>query len=237
MEDEKQHDEKKISVFVFNIPNHWTEDTLCEHFEGFGDFLQCNIVENKDGSHKGYGFVDYGSVYCARAAIEEMNGYDADGKYLKVDFKNGSKNDSAKASAPHAVPPRVVPPRVPPSQQKPPPPHASPPHMFQKSSEAEPGGQPKPTKEGRVYGPENALSEEETALQDAIVERIMLIVSDGESIDLPAIAEGVGVQQAMDLLMFSDVTEMEVWLTDRDSVVCLVLDYSLGDARVHLLPM
>ena len=67
------------------MPWSYKDDTLRELFEEHGEVSDAKvIVDRMSGRSRGFGFVEMASEEDAATAIEALNGYDADGRELKV---------------------------------------------------------------------------------------------------------------------------------------------------------
>ena len=75
-------------LFVYNIPEYSTNETLYSLFSRYGAIN--SVKPYKDGSNrcKGFGFVHMINYNDACSAIRELNGVSYDGKILQVRFKN-----------------------------------------------------------------------------------------------------------------------------------------------------
>jgi len=86
------------NVFIFHVPNDWTEGDLRNHFSHYGQMVSCRLsTDPSTGRNKGFGFVSYTSIPMAIAAVNGMNGFqvNADGKRLKVQIKKGEEQYAA----------------------------------------------------------------------------------------------------------------------------------------------
>jgi RNA recognition motif-containing protein len=64
------------NLFIFHIPNHFTNVDMYQLFSPFGNLLSVRIMVEKDtGRSRGFGFVSYDSPESAALAIKELNGY------------------------------------------------------------------------------------------------------------------------------------------------------------------
>ncbi|XP_027069171.2 polyadenylate-binding protein 8 isoform X2 [Coffea arabica] len=73
------------TLFVRNLPD-WADIELLEFlFLKYGKIWYINIPRRPDGQSADYGFVQFDSDEPCRAAIEEMNGYEALGVSLRVE--------------------------------------------------------------------------------------------------------------------------------------------------------
>ncbi|HTX71579.1 MAG TPA: RNA-binding protein [Rectinemataceae bacterium] len=72
-------------LYVGNLSYNTYEASLREHFQNFGQITSVKIITDRDsGNSKGFGFVEMGSDAEAQAAIAGMNGYELDGRQIKV---------------------------------------------------------------------------------------------------------------------------------------------------------
>jgi RNA recognition motif. (a.k.a. RRM, RBD, or RNP domain) len=64
------------NLFIFHIPNHYTNLDMYHLFLPYGNLLSVRImVERDSGRSRGFGFVSYDSAESAAMAIKELNGY------------------------------------------------------------------------------------------------------------------------------------------------------------------
>eukprot|EP00929_Paragymnodinium_shiwhaense_P029196 TRINITY_DN16791_c0_g1_i1.p1 TRINITY_DN16791_c0_g1~~TRINITY_DN16791_c0_g1_i1.p1 ORF type:complete len:339 (+),score=80.68 TRINITY_DN16791_c0_g1_i1:107-1123(+) len=75
------------NLFVYHIPNSWSDDIFRQHFEHFGTILSCKVQTDPDGRPRGFGFCSFSAPDAAQAAISAMHGFPVDGKHLKVQLK------------------------------------------------------------------------------------------------------------------------------------------------------
>jgi RNA recognition motif-containing protein len=72
-------------LYVGNLSYNTNESTLRDLFQAYGQVASVKVITDRDsGQSKGFGFVEMGSDNEARAAISSLNGYDCDGRQLKV---------------------------------------------------------------------------------------------------------------------------------------------------------
>lgn len=67
-------------LYVGNLSYSVTNEQLEKLFSNYGEVKQVNIIEGK-----GFGFVEMGSNSEAKKAKEVLNGYEFEGRTLKVD--------------------------------------------------------------------------------------------------------------------------------------------------------
>jgi CUG-BP- and ETR3-like factor len=76
------------NLFIFHIPNHFTNLDMWQLFCHYGTLLSVRIMVEKDtGRSRGFGFVSYDSPDSAALAIKELNGFVIGNKRLKVQHK------------------------------------------------------------------------------------------------------------------------------------------------------
>eukprot|EP01124_Arcella_intermedia_P003863 TRINITY_DN12173_c0_g1_i2.p1 TRINITY_DN12173_c0_g1~~TRINITY_DN12173_c0_g1_i2.p1 ORF type:complete len:318 (+),score=48.68 TRINITY_DN12173_c0_g1_i2:91-1044(+) len=82
------------SVFVGNIPYDATEESLIEIFQEAGPVVNFRLVFDKEtGKPKGYGFCEYKDSATALSAMRNLNGFDMNGRSLRVDFAEKGLDD------------------------------------------------------------------------------------------------------------------------------------------------
>ncbi|KAL8513480.1 hypothetical protein ACS0TY_012809 [Phlomoides rotata] len=80
------------NLFIFHILQEYGDEDLAKLFEPFGKILSAKVfVDKATGISKCFGFVSYDSAAAAQEAIKRMNGFQLDGKTLKVQLKRDSK--------------------------------------------------------------------------------------------------------------------------------------------------
>eukprot|EP00934_Nitzschia_sp_Nitz4_P007917 Nitzschia sp. Nitz4//scaffold147_size54853//22601//24581//NITZ4_006617-RA/size54853-augustus-gene-0.4-mRNA-1//-1//CDS//3329536693//7907//frame0 len=82
------------NLFIFHIPNHFTNVDMYNLFCPYGNLLSVRIMVEKDtGRSRGFGFVSYDNPEAAALAIKELNGCAIGNKRLKVQHKQIRPND------------------------------------------------------------------------------------------------------------------------------------------------
>ncbi|HEY8521000.1 MAG TPA: RNA-binding protein [Gammaproteobacteria bacterium] len=72
-------------LYVGNLPFSTTEDDLAAKFGQCGTVESAKLITDRDtGRSKGFGFVEMSSEAEARAAIEQLNGTDYQGRPMTV---------------------------------------------------------------------------------------------------------------------------------------------------------
>eukprot|EP00746_Dinoflagellata_sp_MGD_P146205 gnl/MRDRNA2_/MRDRNA2_78715_c0_seq1.p1 gnl/MRDRNA2_/MRDRNA2_78715_c0~~gnl/MRDRNA2_/MRDRNA2_78715_c0_seq1.p1 ORF type:complete len:693 (+),score=160.97 gnl/MRDRNA2_/MRDRNA2_78715_c0_seq1:206-2284(+) len=89
----------ETNLFLFNLPVHWVEQDILQHFTPFGRIVRSTVSRGGNGISKGYGFCAFESYESAQVAIANMNGFHIDGKILKVSLKSvaGTSTKASKA--------------------------------------------------------------------------------------------------------------------------------------------
>ncbi|OEH80414.1 RNA binding protein [Cyclospora cayetanensis] len=94
--EEKSHGPPGANLFILHIPNEWTGDDLLRHFSPFGALKSAKIaVDRHTRRNRGFAFVDYQDVNSAIAAVSIMDGYQVNGKRLKVRIKTEEAYEEA----------------------------------------------------------------------------------------------------------------------------------------------
>lgn len=94
------------NLFIFHIPNHFTNLNMWELFCRFGNLLSVRIMVEKDtGRSRGFGFVSYDSPDAAALAIKELNGFVIGNKRLKVQHKQIRGESGGHQQHDHSRPP------------------------------------------------------------------------------------------------------------------------------------
>lgn len=75
--------ESKTSLFVANLPFSATDESLSELFSKFS-LKSAHVVTRKNGSSKGYGFVEVADEAAQKRAIEELNDLEIEGRKVSV---------------------------------------------------------------------------------------------------------------------------------------------------------
>jgi RNA recognition motif-containing protein len=74
-----------FNIYVGNLSFDTTEEQLRGLFEEHGEVLRANIITDRDtGRPRGFGFVEMADANQGRAAIEQINGKEIDGRCLTV---------------------------------------------------------------------------------------------------------------------------------------------------------
>ncbi|WMV36262.1 hypothetical protein MTR67_029647 [Solanum verrucosum] len=82
------------NLFIYHIPQEFGDQELANTFREFGTVLSAKVfVDKASGVSKCFGFVSYDSPDAAQSAIKMMNGFQLDGKKLKVQLKRENKQN------------------------------------------------------------------------------------------------------------------------------------------------
>jgi polyadenylate-binding protein len=79
------------NLFIKNIPAEVKPREFYEFFLQFGDIASAKLPEDDDGSHLGYGYINYASPQSAALAIKEADGSETWGS--KIEVKNFQKKN------------------------------------------------------------------------------------------------------------------------------------------------
>jgi len=79
-------------VYISNLNKILNEDDIKEKFSKFGPIAEINIIkEPNNNESRGFGFITFENSKDAKAAVDEMNGYELKGKIINVDFSKRLK--------------------------------------------------------------------------------------------------------------------------------------------------
>ncbi|KAK6020594.1 hypothetical protein OSTOST_13746, partial [Ostertagia ostertagi] len=79
-----------IPNLVGNISYEVPEDTIRQIFSKVGHVVHIKMVHDREtGKPKGYGFIEFLDVQTAELAIRNLNGYEVNGRQLRVDSAAG----------------------------------------------------------------------------------------------------------------------------------------------------
>lgn len=74
-----------MNIYVGNLIHSATEEAVRQLFEGFGTVVAVRIIKDRfTGQSRGFAFVDMANNDDATAAISQLNGYDFEGRRLRV---------------------------------------------------------------------------------------------------------------------------------------------------------
>ncbi|MEO6132597.1 MAG: RNA-binding protein [Saprospiraceae bacterium] len=96
-----------MKLFVAKLPQNVTSERLKAMFETYGGVLDAKVITDRDtGMSKCYGFVEMDSEDGARAAIENLNGVEMEGKEVLVKESDPAprSNDRGRSGPPRSGP-------------------------------------------------------------------------------------------------------------------------------------
>ncbi len=74
-------------IYVGNLDYGVTKDQLEELFSEVGQVTDAVVITDRNtGRSKGFGFVEFGTEEAATKAVEKFNGFDFQGRELKIDY-------------------------------------------------------------------------------------------------------------------------------------------------------
>ncbi len=74
-----------MNIYVGNLPFQTTDGELETLFSSHGQVHSANVITDREtGRSRGFGFVEMDDDAEARRAIEELDGYEMDGRRLRV---------------------------------------------------------------------------------------------------------------------------------------------------------
>eukprot|EP00918_Siedleckia_nematoides_P041425 GHVU01090009.1.p1 GENE.GHVU01090009.1~~GHVU01090009.1.p1 ORF type:complete len:318 (-),score=69.58 GHVU01090009.1:84-1037(-) len=89
-------------IYIGSVPYGFTPDDIKSIFQAFGPILNCQLIPSNErpGTHRGYGFIEFATSDQAKLAIETMNGFEVSGKQLKVNYATALRNSSMSGGTP-----------------------------------------------------------------------------------------------------------------------------------------
>ncbi|WP_035239053.1 RNA recognition motif domain-containing protein [Desulfobacter vibrioformis] len=86
-----------MNIYVGNLTEHMTEETLRKAFEAFGEVESVKIIKDRfTGRSKEFGFVEMPSNSEADKAIKALNGNMVDKKLIKVNHADSGGKKKKK---------------------------------------------------------------------------------------------------------------------------------------------
>jgi RNA recognition motif-containing protein len=83
-----------MDIYVGNLPYSTTDDDLRGLFAAYGEVASARVVIDREtGQSKGFGFVDMPDRSQAQQAVNALNGYDSDGRKLRVNESQPKPRD------------------------------------------------------------------------------------------------------------------------------------------------
>ena len=90
----------QAKIYVGNLSYNTTEDELRDFFTQFGSIQDIKlIIDFATGRSKGFCFITYETTQDCESAIEKSNGFELDGRKLKV---NIARDDNRTGGARHS---------------------------------------------------------------------------------------------------------------------------------------
>ena len=87
-----------MNIYVGNLTEHMTEQTIRQMFEAFGEVESVKIIKDRfKGYSKGFGFVEMPSNSEADKAIKALNGNIIDKKAIKVNHADSGAKKKKKS--------------------------------------------------------------------------------------------------------------------------------------------
>ncbi|KAF1951848.1 RNA-binding domain-containing protein [Byssothecium circinans] len=81
------------TLFIGNLSFDSSNESIHEAFSAYGEISRVSLPTDREtGAPKGFGYVDYGTVDEAKAALEALNGYEVDGRPIRVDYATPRDN-------------------------------------------------------------------------------------------------------------------------------------------------
>ena len=88
-----------MNIYVGNVSYNSTEEDLGNLFSEYGTVSSVKIIINKHtGRSKGFGFVEMANDEEGNKAVESLDGYELNGRNLRVD-KAKERDDSAETTS------------------------------------------------------------------------------------------------------------------------------------------
>ncbi len=89
-----------MNIYVGNLSYKVEESELKELFEEFGEVTSVKIITDKySGRSKGFGFIEMTNEDEAKAAINELNGKEIDGRQVVVNIARPRRTDDDRKQA------------------------------------------------------------------------------------------------------------------------------------------
>jgi len=84
-----------MNIYVGNLSYKVEESELKEYFEEFGEVSSIKIITDKySGRSKGFSFIEMTNEEEAKAAINELNGKEIDGRQIVVNVARPKRTDN-----------------------------------------------------------------------------------------------------------------------------------------------
>ena len=90
-----------MNIYVGNLNYETTEEAVTEIFAQYGTVISVRILTDREtGRSRGYGFVEMEHRDEGQAAIDALDGYELDGRRLKVNAGRGKKSAGSSRHRP-----------------------------------------------------------------------------------------------------------------------------------------
>lgn len=86
-----------MKLHIGNLSKDVTDTQLSELITTIAQPTSIEIIRDRDGSSKGFGFAEFATDDEARAVITGIGGREVDGKALKIGEAKPRKNEAAQA--------------------------------------------------------------------------------------------------------------------------------------------
>ena len=84
------------TLFVKGLPYEFQEDDIGDRFRKFGEIKAIRIAYNwQTKQSKGFAYIEFETHESAKQALENMNGREMKGRFIKVDYDSKSKPKSS----------------------------------------------------------------------------------------------------------------------------------------------
>lgn len=84
-----------MKLHIGNLSKDTTDAQLSGLITAIAKPTSLEIIRDRDGSSKGFGFAEFATDDEARAVIDQMSGREVDGKALKIGEAKPRKNEAA----------------------------------------------------------------------------------------------------------------------------------------------
>lgn len=90
-----------MKLFVARLPQSATSESIKTLFESFGSVTEAKVIMDREtGMSKGYGFVQMATTEAAQNAINNLNGFELDGKDILVKPSDPAPSNSNEKRGP-----------------------------------------------------------------------------------------------------------------------------------------
>ena len=93
-----EHGPAGCNLFIYYCPDRWDDEELKLAFTAYGNVTSATIMKNREtGLSKCFGFVTFDNPIAAQQAIQGLNGFEVEGKRLKVELKQNKTKGMPQA--------------------------------------------------------------------------------------------------------------------------------------------